>query len=106
MRTSGDVTKALAAGASSVMVGSLLGGTDESPGSVLTKNGKRFKVYRGMASLAASLGRKTKETGLSTFDDDLNDYVAEGVEAMVPYKGSVVDILKQLTGGLRSGLSL
>jgi IMP dehydrogenase len=104
-RTSGDVTKALAAGASSVMVGSLLGGTDESPGSVLTKNGKRFKVYRGMASLAASLGRKTKETGLSTFDDDLNDYVAEGVEAMVPYKGSVVDILKQLTGGLRSGLS-
>ncbi len=104
-RTSGDVTKALAAGASSVMVGSLLGGTDESPGSVLTKNGKRFKVYRGMASLAASLGRKTKETGLSTFDDDLNDYVAEGVEAMVPYKGTVVDILKQLTGGLRSGLS-
>ncbi len=104
-RTSGDVTKALAAGASSVMVGSLLGGTDESPGSVLTKNGKRFKVYRGMASLAASLGRKTKETGLSTFDDDLNDYVAEGVEAMVPYKGSVIDILKQLTGGLRSGLS-
>lgn len=104
-RTSGDVTKALAAGASSVMIGSLLGGTDESPGSVLTKNGKRFKVYRGMASLAASLGRKTKETGLSTFDDDLNDYVAEGVEAMVPYKGSVIDILKQLTGGLRSGLS-
>ena len=57
-RTSGDATKALAAGASSVMVGSMLGGTDESPGTVLTKNGKRFKIYRGMASLGASLGRK------------------------------------------------
>ncbi len=104
-RTSGDATKALAAGASSVMVGSMLGGTDESPGTVLTKNGKRFKVYRGMASLAASLGRKSKETGTISFDDDLNDYVAEGVEAMVPYKGTVTDILKQLTGGIRSGLS-
>ena len=104
-RTSGDATKALASGASSVMVGSMLGGTDESPGTVLTKNGKRFKVYRGMASLAASIGRKSKETGSFSFDDDLNDYVAEGVEAMVPYKGTVVDILKQLSGGVRSGLS-
>ena len=104
-RTSGDATKALAAGASSVMVGSMLGGTDESPGTVLTKNGKRFKVYRGMASLAASLGRKSKEIGTFSFDDDLNDYVAEGVEAMVPHKGTVTDILKQLTGGVRSGLS-
>jgi IMP dehydrogenase len=104
-RTSGDATKALASGASTVMIGSMLGGTDESPGTVLTKNGKRFKVYRGMASLAASIGRKSKETGLISLDDDLNDYVAEGVEAMVPYKGTVTDILKQLTGGVRSGLS-
>ena len=104
-RTSGDATKALAAGASTVMVGSMLGGTDESPGTVLTKNGKRFKVYRGMASLAASIGRKSKESGTISLDDDLNDYVAEGVEAMVPYKGTVADILKQLTGGVRSGLS-
>ena len=104
-RTSGDATKGLAAGASSVMIGSMLGGTDESPGTVLTKNGKRFKVYRGMASLAASIGRKSKLTGSISLDDDLNDYVAEGVEAMVPYKGTVIDILKQLTGGVRSGLS-
>ena len=104
-RTSGDATKGLAAGASSVMIGSMLGGTDESPGTVLTKNGKRFKVYRGMASLAASIGRKSKLTGSISLDDDLNDYVAEGVEAMVPYKGTVTDILKQLTGGVRSGLS-
>ena len=104
-RTSGDATKALAAGASSVMLGSILGGTDESPGTVLTKNGKRYKVYRGMASLAASIGRKSKETGSVSLEEDLNDYVAEGVEAMVPYKGSVTDILKQMTGGIRSGLS-
>ena len=105
IRTSGDVTKALAAGASSVMVGSILGGTDESPGSFISKNGKRFKIYRGMASFYASLGRKSKEIGYVSIEDDLNDYVAEGVEAMVPYKGSVADILKQLTGGVRSGLS-
>ena len=105
IRTSGDVTKALAAGASSVMVGSILGGTDESPGSFISKNGKRFKIYRGMASFYASLGRKSKESGHVSIEDDLNDYVAEGVEAMVPYKGSVADILKQLTGGVRSGLS-
>jgi IMP dehydrogenase len=105
VRTSGDVTKALAAGASCVMVGSILGGTDESPGSFISKNGKRFKIYRGMASFYASLGRKSKESGDVSIEDDLNDYVAEGVEAMVPYKGSVTDILKQLTGGIRSGLS-
>jgi len=105
IRNSGDATKALAAGASTVMVGSLLGGTDESPGLTVMKNGKRFKIYRGMASFYASLGRKTKETGSLAISDDLNDYVAEGVEAMVPYKGSVNDIIKQLSGGIRSGLS-
>jgi IMP dehydrogenase len=105
VRNSGDATKALAAGASTVMVGSLLGGTDESPGSYVMKNGKRYKIYRGMASFYAALGRKTKETGTVAMSEDLNDYVAEGVEAMVPYKGTVVDIIKQLTGGIRSGLS-
>ena len=87
-RTSGDATKALAAGASSIMVGGIFGGTDETPG-----------------SLAASMGRKTKETGTLELTDDINDYVAEGVEGMVPYKGSVTDIITQMTGGIRSGLS-
>ena len=87
------------------MLGSIFGGTDESPGSTITKNGKRFKIYRGMASLAASMGRKTKETGAFELTDDINDYVAEGVEALVPYKGSVTDIITQITGGIRSGLS-
>ena len=105
IRNSGDATKALAAGASTVMVGGILGGTDESPGSPVMKNGKKFKIYRGMASFYASLGRKSKETGSVSISEDLNDYVAEGVEAMVPYKGSVTDIIKQLTGGIRSGLS-
>jgi len=106
VRTSGDVTKALAAGASSVMVGSLFGGTDESPGKTLVKNGKKFKMYRGMASYMASLGRKYREEGPQVVEsDDLNDYVPEGIEAMVPYKGSVVEIVRQLAGGLRSGLS-
>ncbi|HZA43501.1 MAG TPA: IMP dehydrogenase [Nitrososphaeraceae archaeon] len=106
IRTSGDATKALAAGASSVMVGSLFGGTDESPGKTIVKNGKKFKMYRGMASFYASLGRKYREEGSQVIEsDDLNDYVPEGVEAMVGYKGSVVDIIRQLVGGLRSGLS-
>ena len=106
IRNSGDLTKALAAGSSSVMVGSLLGGTDESPGKTLVKNGKKFKIYRGMASFYASLGRKYREEGQQiTESEDLNDYVPEGVEAMVSYKGSVVEIIRQLVGGLRSGLS-
>lgn len=106
VRNSGDMTKALAAGASAVMIGSLFGGTDESPGKTLVKNGKKFKMYRGMASFYASLGRKYREEGPEVADsDDLNDYVPEGVEAMVPYKGSVVEIVRQLAGGLRSGLS-
>jgi len=105
IRNSGDITKALAAGSSSVMVGSLFGGTDESPGKTLVKNGKKFKMYRGMASFYASLGRKYREGAQVIDSDDLNDYVPEGVEAMVPYKGSVVEIVRQLAGGLRSGLS-
>jgi len=106
IRNSGDITKALAAGASSVMIGSLFGGTDESPGKTLVKNGKKFKMYRGMASFYASLGRKYREAGPQVVDsDDLNDYVPEGVEAMVPYNGSVVEIIRQMAGGLRSGLS-
>ncbi|MBA3750087.1 MAG: IMP dehydrogenase [Nitrosopumilus sp.] len=106
-RTSGDLTKALAAGASSVMIGSLFGGTDESPGKTLIKNGKKYKMYRGMASFSASLGRKYRENAEKGIidDDDLNDYVPEGVEAMVPYKGSVIEIIHQLVGGVRSGLS-
>ncbi len=105
IRNSGDITKALAAGAHTVMIGSLLAGTDESPGVSITKNGKKYKIYRGMASFYASLGRKMREEGALNIDDDLNDYVPEGVEALVEYKGSVVEIVRHLLGGLRSGFS-
>ena len=100
------MTKALAAGSSSVMIGSMFGGTDESPGKTLVKNGKKYKMYRGMASFYAALGRRYRENPDSSSDnEDLNDYVPEGVEAMVPYKGSVIEIIRQLVGGVRSGLS-
>ncbi|HEY7228095.1 MAG TPA: IMP dehydrogenase [Nitrososphaeraceae archaeon] len=106
IRTSGDAIKALAAGASTVMIGSLFGGTDESPGKTIVRHGKKFKMYRGMASFYASLGRKYREEGSQVIDgEDPNDYVPEGVEAMVPYKGSVTDLIKQFVGGIRSGLS-
>lgn len=101
IRLAGDITKAIAAGASSVMLGSLLAGTEESPGTTILKSGKKYKVIRGMASFGAHLGRQTK-TGENT---DANDYVPEGVEGLVPYKGSIHEIIYQLIGGLRSGMS-
>ncbi|HIC90233.1 MAG TPA: IMP dehydrogenase [Anaerolineae bacterium] len=108
VRSSGDLTKALAAGASSVMVGSLLAGTKESPGSVVIRKGRRWKVTRGMASLGATMSRTQAEQGEVTEtggEIDWEKVVPEGVEATVPYRGEVAEILHQLIGGLRSGLS-
>ncbi|HEX9118027.1 MAG TPA: IMP dehydrogenase [Anaerolineae bacterium] len=106
IRTSGDVVKALAAGADSVMLGSLLAGTDESPGLVITRHGQRYKVSRGMASLGAALGRPDRQVEAGQDQDPATSRgVAEGVEAAVPYRGAVNDVLTQLVGGLRSGLS-
>jgi IMP dehydrogenase len=105
IRTSGDIVKALAAGASTVMVGSLLAGTDESPGFLITRNGHRYKASRGMASLQANLARKARENPGDITKEEIADYVSEGVEAVVPYRGSVQELLKQLVGGLKSGMS-
>ncbi|GAB4528703.1 MAG: IMP dehydrogenase [Anaerolineales bacterium] len=105
IRTSGDITKALAAGASTVMLGSLLAGTDESPGVTVVRHGRRYKVVRGMASLTANVARKRVGRDEDLSQDDWERVVPEGVEAMVPYRGRVADILYQLTGGLRSGMS-
>jgi len=105
MRTSGDVTKALAAGASSVMLGNALAGTDESPGASIIRNERRYKVIRGMASLSANVERKKIEELGEIDPDEWEQIVAEGVEALVPYRGSVSDILFQLVGGVRSGMS-
>ena len=103
IRTSGDITKALAAGASSVMIGSLLAGTDESPGFIINKNGMKYKMSRGMAGVTANLSRKA--TNSKVKQDDIEDIVPEGVEAVVPYRGKSSEVIKQLIGGLRSGLS-
>ena len=104
VRNSGDLVKALAAGASTVMLGSMLAGTDESPGAPIVRDGRRYKVVRGMASLTANVDRRTLDKG-EMAEEDWADVVPEGVEAVVPYRGSVGDILYQLVGGLRSGLS-
>ena len=105
LQTSGDITKALAAGASSVMLGSLLAGTEESPGAAVSREGRRYKVVRGMASLTANVARKEIEQQGEIDPDEWEKVVPEGVEALVPYRGSVTDILHQLVGGLRSGMS-
>jgi IMP dehydrogenase len=105
IRRSGDVVKALAAGAATVMVGSLLAGTEESPGLIMTRGGHRYKASRGMASLGAKVVRKAREGEGWISQEEISDYVSEGVEAAVPYKGAVKDTLAQLTGGLRSGMS-
>jgi IMP dehydrogenase len=114
IRNSGDITKALVAGADSVMVGSLLAGTDESPGEIVYRGNFRYKVTRGMASMSARKEQLAKdknsrhENNESTQGDheiDLVDYVPEGVEAIVPYKGGAVNVIRQLVGGLKSGFS-
>jgi IMP dehydrogenase len=108
IKASGDLVKALAAGASTVMIGSLFAGCEESPGSPVIRQGQKFKVVRGMASLGAAIGRKTVEAGADESAESQADWdkvVPEGVEAVVPYRGHVHEIVYQLVGGLRSGLS-
>jgi IMP dehydrogenase len=108
IKTSGDLVKALAAGASTVMIGSLFAGCEEAPGSTVIRNGQKFKVVRGMASLGAAMGRKSAEKGdneSAESQEDWDKVVPEGVEAVVPYRGHVEEVLYQLVGGLRSGLS-
>ncbi len=100
IKYSGDIVKALAAGANTVMLGSLFAGTDESPGERIIYKGRSFKSYRGMGSIAAmEAGSKDRY-----FQNDTKKFVPEGIEGRVPYKGSVSDILYQLMGGLRSGM--
>jgi IMP dehydrogenase len=104
IKFSGDVTKAIAAGASAVMIGSLFAGTEESPGETILYQGRSFKVYRGMGSLsamAAGSADRYFQGGKA-----LSKLVPEGIEGMVPYKGSVHQMIQQLTGGLRSGMGL
>lgn len=102
IKYSGDIVKALAAGASSVMIGSLLAGISESPGETTIYKGRKFKIYRGMGSL----GAMKKGSADRYFQDDRTEkkLVPEGIEGMVPFKGPLIDYLNQLTGGLRQGM--
>jgi len=97
---SGSITKALATGASTVMLGNLLAGTEESPGMTVIRNGRKYKIYRGSASIDSAVDRETIGEEIDSLD-----YTPEGVEGFVPFKGSVVEIINQLLGGLRSGMS-
>ncbi|MBI5301691.1 MAG: IMP dehydrogenase [Chloroflexi bacterium] len=105
IKSAGDVAKAIAAGASSVMIGSLLAGTDESPGLMMTRKGHRYKTSRGMASAQANVARKAREGEGDVTQEEIDEYVSEGVEAAVPYRGKAREILGQLVGGLQSGMS-
>ncbi|MBQ9854841.1 MAG: IMP dehydrogenase, partial [Clostridia bacterium] len=100
IKYSGDIVKAIAAGASAVMLGSLFAGTEESPGETEIYQGRSFKVYRGMGSLAAmAQGSKDRY-----FQEGQKKLVPEGVEGRVPFKGPITDTIFQLMGGLRSGM--
>jgi IMP dehydrogenase len=103
IKFSGDITKALAAGAATVMIGSLFAGTDESPGELILYQGRSYKVYRGMGSVGAMLQGSSDRY----FQEDKKQsgkFVPEGIEGMVPFRGPLVDIVYQLVGGLKSGM--
>ena len=103
IRFSGDIVKAIAAGADSVMIGSLLAGTEEAPGEVIIYEGRKFKSYRGMGSLEA-MDDGSKDRYFQDAEDDIKKLVPEGISGRVPFKGSVAEVLYQLVGGLKAGM--
>ena len=103
LRYSGDIDKALAAGGSSVMMGSLVAGTEESPGDTIIYNGRKFKSYRGMGSLEA-MEHGSKDRYFQADTKDVKKLVPEGIAGRVPYKGTVQEVIYQMVGGLRSGM--
>ncbi|MBU0662782.1 IMP dehydrogenase [Candidatus Micrarchaeota archaeon] len=105
IKYSGDITKALAAGASSVMLGSLFAGCDETPGKTIFLNNRKFKQYRGMGSIGA-MQQGSKDRYFQSHIEERGKFVAEGVEGVVPYKGTIEELVYQLIGGVRSGMGL
>jgi IMP dehydrogenase len=104
IRSSGDIAKAIVAGADTIMVGSLLAGVDESPGDVVEVAGRRFKQYRGMGSLGAMRARFGTDRYFQAGVEDVSKLVPEGIEARVPYAGALADVVHQLVGGLRQAM--
>jgi IMP dehydrogenase len=102
VKYSGDIAKAIAAGADSVMIGSLFAGTDESPGEIILFQGRSFKGYRGMGSIAAM--REGSRDRYGQAEQSLSKLVPEGIEGRVPYKGPLAGVVEQLVGGLRAGM--
>jgi IMP dehydrogenase len=103
IRYSGDIVKALAAGAHSIMAGSLFAGVEESPGETIIYNGRKYKAYRGMGSLEA-MQQGSKDRYFQDMEEDIKKLVPEGIAARVPYKGSLPEVIFQLIGGLRAGM--
>ncbi|MEY3369247.1 MAG: hypothetical protein RI973_2402, partial [Bacteroidota bacterium] len=103
IRYSGDIVKAIAAGASTVMAGGLFAGVEEAPGETVLFEGRKFKVYRGMGSLGA-MGAGSKDRYFQDVEDDVRKLVPEGIEGRVPFKGSVEEVMVQYLGGLRAGM--
>jgi IMP dehydrogenase len=103
IRFSGDIAKAIAGGASTVMIGSLLAGTDEAPGEMIILEGRKFKSYRGMGSLEA-MEDGSKDRYFQDAEDDIKKLVPEGIVGRVPFKGSVTEIIYQMVGGLKAGM--
>ncbi len=103
IRFSGDVVKALAGGASSVMIGSMLAGTEEAPGQVIIYEGRKYKSYRGMGSIEA-MGEGSKDRYFQDVEDDIKKLVPEGIVGRVPYKGMASEVIYQLVGGLKAGM--
>lgn len=103
IRYSGDIVKALAAGASTIMAGGLFAGVEEAPGETVLFEGRKFKVYRGMGSLGA-MGQGSKDRYFQDVEDDIKKLVPEGIEGRVPFKGSVEEVMIQYLGGLRAGM--
>jgi len=106
IRYSGDISKALAAGADVVMIGSLFAGVEESPGEQILYQGRTFKAYRGMGSIGAMKGAEGSGDRYFQGGNELSKLVPEGIEGMVPFKGPLEDQLTQLVGGLRAGMGL
>jgi IMP dehydrogenase len=103
IRYSGDIVKALAAGANTIMAGSLFAGVEEAPGETIIYEGRKFKVYRGMGSLSA-MERGSKDRYFQDVEDDIKKLVPEGIEGRVPYKGTLAEVMVQYLGGLRAGM--
>ncbi len=103
IRYAGDIVKALAAGAGSIMAGGLFAGVEEAPGETIIFEGRKFKVYRGMGSLGA-MAQGSKDRYFQDVEDDIKKLVPEGIEGRVPYKGTVAEVMLQYIGGLRAGM--